>query len=71
MKLSHKIRKLGQPLTYRRTWRRMERALHPLRIEPLFAKIDRAKLAEIQAQYGFTPNFEKASLDSSASLRKK
>jgi SAM-dependent methyltransferase len=54
MKLSHKIRKLGQPLTYRRTWRRMERALHPLRLEPFFAKIDPAKLAEIQAQYALS-----------------
>jgi SAM-dependent methyltransferase len=51
MKLSHKIRKLAQPLTYRRTWRRVERAMHPLRLEPLFAKIDQTKLAEIQAQY--------------------
>lgn len=51
MKLSHKIRKLAQPLTYRRTWRRVERAIYPLRLEPLFAKIDQAKLAGIQAQY--------------------
>jgi SAM-dependent methyltransferase len=51
MKLSHKIRKLAQPLTYRRTWRRVERAMHPLRLEPLFAKIDRTRLAEIEAQY--------------------
>jgi SAM-dependent methyltransferase len=51
MKLSHKIRKLAQPLTYRRTWRRVERAMHPLRLEPLFAKIDQTKLAEIEAQY--------------------
>jgi SAM-dependent methyltransferase len=51
MKLSHKIRKLAQPLTYRRTWRRVERAIHPLRLEPLFAKIDQRRLAEIQAQY--------------------
>ncbi|MEY2518916.1 MAG: hypothetical protein QOF24_675 [Verrucomicrobiota bacterium] len=51
MKVSHKFRKLAQPLTYRRTWRRVERALHPLRLEPLFAKIDQAKLAKIQAQY--------------------
>jgi SAM-dependent methyltransferase len=51
MKLSHKIRKLAQPLTYRRTWRRVERALHPLRLEPLFAKIDQGRLAAIQAQY--------------------
>lgn len=54
MKLSHKIRKLAQPLTYRRTWRRVERAIHPLRLEPLFAKIDQVRLAEIQARYALS-----------------
>lgn len=51
MKFSHKIAKLGQPLTYRRAWRRAERMIHPLPLEPIYARIDKAKLAAIQAEY--------------------
>ena len=51
MKLSHKIAKLGQPLTYRRTWRRVERVIHPIPLGPILARIDQARLAEIQADY--------------------
>jgi SAM-dependent methyltransferase len=51
MNLSHKIAKLGQPITYRRAWRRAERMLHPVPLEPLYARIDQAKLAAIQAEY--------------------
>jgi SAM-dependent methyltransferase len=51
MKLSHKIAKLGQPLTYRRTWRRVERVIHPIPLGPIFARIDQGRLAEIQADY--------------------
>ena len=51
MNLSHKIAKLGQPMTYRRAWRRAERMLHPVPLEPLYARIDQVKLAAIQAQY--------------------
>src|SRR5437588_843995 len=35
MKFSHKIAKLGQPLTYQRAWRRAERIIHPVPLEPL------------------------------------
>lgn len=51
MRLSHKVSKLAQPLTYRRAWRRAERFLHPLPLGPLQAKIDQGRLAEIQARY--------------------
>ena len=51
MKFSHKIAKLTQPLTYRRAWRRAERIIHPIPFEPLYARIDQAKLAAIQTQY--------------------
>lgn len=51
MKFSHKIAKLAQPLTYQRAWRRAERIIHPVRLEPLYARIDQRKLAAIQAQY--------------------
>jgi len=51
VRFTHKVAKLAQPLTYRRAWRRAERGLHPLPLEPLFAKIDQTKLAELQARY--------------------
>src|SRR5438045_7702324 len=51
MKFSHKLAKLGQPLTYRRAWRRAERIIHPIPLEPIFRRIDQPKLAAIQAQY--------------------
>jgi SAM-dependent methyltransferase len=51
MRFSHKVLKLAQPLTYRRAWRRVERLIHPLPLGPLMARIDQAKLAELQAPY--------------------
>ncbi len=51
MKLSESIAKIGQPLTYRRAWRRVRRALHPVKMEPLLASIDQARLLELQAKY--------------------
>ncbi|HVF71106.1 MAG TPA: class I SAM-dependent methyltransferase [Chthoniobacterales bacterium] len=51
MKLSHKLAKLGQPLTYRRAWRRAERHLHPISYNAIVAGIDPARLAEIKARY--------------------
>jgi SAM-dependent methyltransferase len=55
MKLSHKIRKLAQPLTYQRAWRRAQRAIFPLPLEPLLAGIDWKRLHEIQARYAGSP----------------
>jgi SAM-dependent methyltransferase len=51
MRISHKLAKLAQPLTYRRAWRRAERIIHPLPLEPLFARIDQKKLAALEARY--------------------
>jgi hypothetical protein len=44
MKFTHKIAKLAQPLMYRRAWRRAERAIHPVPLEPIYARIDQGKL---------------------------
>jgi SAM-dependent methyltransferase len=54
MRFSHKVSKLAQPLTYRRAWRRAERFIHPLPLEPLYAKIDPTRLAELQARYALS-----------------
>jgi SAM-dependent methyltransferase len=51
VRFSHKVAKLAQPLTYRRAWRRAERALHPVPLGPLFARVDPKKLAELQGRY--------------------
>ncbi len=51
MRFSHKVSKLAQPLTYRRAWRRAERFVHPVPLGPLYARIDQAKLAELQRRY--------------------
>jgi SAM-dependent methyltransferase len=51
MKFTHKIAKLAQPLTYRRAWRRAERVIHPVSLDPIYSRVDQAKLAAIQAQY--------------------
>jgi SAM-dependent methyltransferase len=60
MKLAHKIRKLGEPLTYRRAWRRVQRTFFPLPLAPLRAKIDQARLREIQQRYvGSTEEYAK------------
>ena len=60
MKFSHKLAKLAQPLTYRRAWRRAERKLHPIPLEPIYRRIDHARLAAIQAEYaGSTEHYAK------------
>src|SRR5437763_7392876 len=51
LKLSESIAKIGQPLTYRRAWRRARRVLHPVKIAPLLAKMDQAKLAALEKKY--------------------
>ena len=55
LKLLESIAKLGQPLTYRRTWRRIRRILHPVPIAPLLAKIDQRRLAALRAECGSLP----------------
>ena len=56
MKLSESIAKLGQPLTYRRTWRRVRRILHPIQMAPLLARIDQDRLRTLRAEYGTLPS---------------
>ena len=51
MRLSHKIAKLAQPLTYRRTWRRVERVIHPIPLGPIFARIDQAGWRKSRRSY--------------------
>jgi SAM-dependent methyltransferase len=55
LKLSHKLIKLTQPLTYRRSWRRVRRWLHPIPLAPLLAKIDADRLRALRAEYGSPP----------------
>jgi len=51
LKFSHKIRKLGDSLTYRRAWRRVQRRLHPISLRTLMARIDQDRLRAIQTRY--------------------
>jgi SAM-dependent methyltransferase len=55
MKLVHKVRKLAQPLTYRRTWRKVQRSVFRLPLGPLRANIDQERLREIQQRYVGSP----------------
>src|SRR5437667_10726763 len=55
MKSSHKISKLAQQLTYRRAWRRAQRSIFRLPLEPLRAGIDEERLREIQQRYAGSP----------------
>jgi SAM-dependent methyltransferase len=55
MKLSYKIAKLWQPLTWRRTWRRVRRLLHPIPLRPLLARIDQERLQKLRSEYGSPP----------------
>jgi SAM-dependent methyltransferase len=51
MKISRKISKLSQPLTYRRAWRRAQRSIFRLPLRPLRAGLDEERLREIREQY--------------------
>ena len=51
MKISRKILKFTEPLTYRRGWRRAQRSLFPLPLAPMLANIDRERARQIQQQY--------------------
>lgn len=52
MKLTHKIAKLGQPLTYRRTWRRLRRNLFPIKPAALLRLVDQDRLRALQEKHG-------------------
>src|SRR5207244_13621884 len=51
MKLSRKILKFTQPLTYRRGWRRAQRSIFRVPLGPMLAQIDRERAREIQQRY--------------------
>jgi SAM-dependent methyltransferase len=51
MKLSRKILKFTKPLTYRRGWRRAQRSIFRIPLQPMLAKIDEARAREIQQRY--------------------
>jgi len=51
MKLSRKILKFTEPLTYRRGWRRAQRSIFRVPLEPMLAQIDRERAREIQRRY--------------------
>ncbi|MGC2353607.1 MAG: class I SAM-dependent methyltransferase [Candidatus Udaeobacter sp.] len=51
MKLSRKILKFTEPLTYRRGWRRAQRTIFRVPLEPRLAEIDRERAREIQQRY--------------------
>src|SRR3984893_13609895 len=55
MKLSHKIGKLMQPLSYRRGGRRAQRSIFRLPFGPLLKNIDQKRLCEIQQRYADSP----------------
>src|SRR5207244_12993871 len=51
MRLSRKILKFTEPLTYRRGWRRAQRSVFRVPLGPLLAEIDRKRAREIQQRY--------------------
>src|SRR5213592_3877812 len=51
MKLSRKLLKFTKPLTYQRGWRRAQRAIFRIPLQPMLAKIDQARAREIQQRY--------------------
>lgn len=51
MKLSRKILKFTEPLTYRRGWRRAQRSIFRVRLGPMLAQIDWECAREIQQRY--------------------
>ncbi len=51
MKLSRKILKFTKPLTYRRGWRRAQRSIFRIPLQPMLATIDEARAREIQQRY--------------------
>ncbi|HXO93314.1 MAG TPA: hypothetical protein VN825_04220, partial [Candidatus Acidoferrum sp.] len=51
MKLTRKILKFTEPLTYRRGWRRAQRSIFRLPLGPMLAQIDWERAREIQQQY--------------------
>jgi SAM-dependent methyltransferase len=55
LKFSSKIAKLTSPETYQRGWRKARRALAPIPLRPLLAKVDQARWRDIQQRYASSP----------------
>ena len=55
MKLSRKILKFTEPLTYQRGWRRAQRSIFRVPLGPILAEIDRERAREIQQRYASSP----------------
>src|SRR3984893_5876944 len=55
MKSSHKISKLAQPLAYRRAWRRAQRSIFRLPLEPLRAGSDQQRCGDGKQRYAASP----------------
>ena len=51
MKFSRKLSKFTKPLTYRRGWRRAQRSMFRIPLEPMMTKIDEARAREIKQRY--------------------
>ena len=51
MKISRKILKFTEPLTYYRGWRRVQRSMFRVSLAPMLENIDRERAREIQQQY--------------------
>jgi SAM-dependent methyltransferase len=55
VELSRKIDKLLRKEFYTRAWRRVQRKLHPIPLQPLLAKLDQDRVREIQVRYASSP----------------
>jgi len=55
VKLSHKLVKLVRSESYKRSWRRVQRQLHPLDARSLLAKLDQGRVREIETRYADSP----------------
>lgn len=55
MKLSNKLAKLVRPESHKRAWRRVQRKLHPLHVQPLLDKLDQRRMGEIEMRYASSP----------------
>jgi SAM-dependent methyltransferase len=51
MRVSRKILKFTEPLTYRRGWRRAQRSIFRIPLRPMLAQIDQERAREIQQRY--------------------
>jgi 2-polyprenyl-3-methyl-5-hydroxy-6-metoxy-1,4-benzoquinol methylase len=55
VKLSQKIAKLGRAESYKRSWRRVQRRIHPIALRPLLQHLDQTRVRAIQERYASSP----------------